>query len=913
MKFSKKIFSLFLFLFIFPLIAQAGVNTWTSLNGPADGNIGGFVSDSNGNVYANSSGNGIVKYDSQSEQWLQVGSSPVYGNPILDSQDNLYASAWNTIYQYDVNTTNWNAISNNLNLYISRFVIDSQDALYVAGYIYQQNQYKYKIFRYDNSTHIWNDITGVLSISYLDDFIADPKGTVYLTIDSGGNYNLTYRYDSVTNTWSLLTGATLYNPKIIHDPQGGVYALNYNGVFHLNNNSTTWTTVGNSLNGSPNNLVMDNQGNLFVGGSGGISYYDSNTNAWVALNNGLSDLYIYYLAIDSQNNLYAATYNQVFFYDIQNNSWKEINTNFSDNPIYQLFVSSTDDVYLNTYGTGPFAYDVNASSWKSINSGLQNANAYRLAVDSKRNIYALGYNYVYQYNPLNAMWSVTYAYYYSYYNTSLVSDSQGKVYLGSNDYVYAYDDTTNFWTLFSNYVPDSLTSFLIDTQGNVFAGTDDGVFELKVGDNNWVSISNGLDSNYVYAVVQDSQGILYAATSNYIYQYDAGNLLWTPFSANGLSNDDIQDIKIDSKDNFYVLDSWSSIYQYDASADNWVMLNTNQTWYPNTIALDAQDILYAGTDDGVYQYDPATTTWNAFNAGMPANTYVQALVIDHGTFYAGTSGLGVFEYSFPGSVTLSVSDLDLGSAILSQAGTPSVITLTNSGQGPLNITSIDVSGDFAQTNDCGNVVDPGVQCSIQVVLTPTDVGQRTGTLQIITDDQTATVQSVNLTGLGLPASSSNNPNSSNNSGGGGGGCSLSTNETVSSPFLIKSFGLLILFLGWVRFVQLKNKSESMKKMFMFFFFTLLVFSVTPQLKAQQTEEFKQYIQQQQLQQQAQQQLTQEAFLQLLQQMAAAQSASAPQQVESSTPQPLINYKLFPYPTHDNVYTDRHGFTYHNHY
>ena len=78
------------------------------------------------------------------------------------------------------------------------------------------------------------------------------------------------------------------------------------------------------------------------------------------------------------------------------------------------------------------------------------------------------------------------------------------------------------------------------------------------------------------------------------------------------------------------------------------------------------------------------------------------------------------------------------------------VTLTNTGNASLNISSIAASGDFAiktVKNSCGNTVAAGASCLIKVTFTPTQVGTRTGNLTI-TDNAPDSPQSVSLTGKG---------------------------------------------------------------------------------------------------------------------------------------------------------------------
>jgi phospholipase C len=78
-------------------------------------------------------------------------------------------------------------------------------------------------------------------------------------------------------------------------------------------------------------------------------------------------------------------------------------------------------------------------------------------------------------------------------------------------------------------------------------------------------------------------------------------------------------------------------------------------------------------------------------------------------------------------------------------GTPSSarpVTLNNTGETSLTISSITTSGDFTQTNNCGSSASA---CTINITFTPTSTGTRTGTLTL-TDSDPSSPQTVHLSG-----------------------------------------------------------------------------------------------------------------------------------------------------------------------
>lgn len=98
----------------------------------------------------------------------------------------------------------------------------------------------------------------------------------------------------------------------------------------------------------------------------------------------------------------------------------------------------------------------------------------------------------------------------------------------------------------------------------------------------------------------------------------------------------------------------------------------------------------------------------------------------------------------PGAA-LSPTNLTFGSQAVGTTSAPQAVTLNNSGNAALSITSISTSGDFSQTNNCGSSVATGANCAINVTFTPTAAGTRSGTLTV-SDNAAGGPQTVSLSG-----------------------------------------------------------------------------------------------------------------------------------------------------------------------
>jgi hypothetical protein len=98
-------------------------------------------------------------------------------------------------------------------------------------------------------------------------------------------------------------------------------------------------------------------------------------------------------------------------------------------------------------------------------------------------------------------------------------------------------------------------------------------------------------------------------------------------------------------------------------------------------------------------------------------------------------------------VFLSSSSLSLGSQPVTTTTPVQTMTLTNTGNAALTITGIAVTGNFAQTNDCGTTLNAGASCTFSMTFTPLAAGTRPGALTI-TDNASGNPQSAALSGVG---------------------------------------------------------------------------------------------------------------------------------------------------------------------
>ena len=108
------------------------------------------------------------------------------------------------------------------------------------------------------------------------------------------------------------------------------------------------------------------------------------------------------------------------------------------------------------------------------------------------------------------------------------------------------------------------------------------------------------------------------------------------------------------------------------------------------------------------------------------------------------TGMGV-------GVELSPSSLTFPDQMPGSSSSAQTVTLTNTGNVPLTLTSIAITGenkgDFTQAHTCGSTLGVGANCAIQVTFTPAALGSRSAALTIA-DNVLDSPQTVSLAGTG---------------------------------------------------------------------------------------------------------------------------------------------------------------------
>jgi len=99
------------------------------------------------------------------------------------------------------------------------------------------------------------------------------------------------------------------------------------------------------------------------------------------------------------------------------------------------------------------------------------------------------------------------------------------------------------------------------------------------------------------------------------------------------------------------------------------------------------------------------------------------------------------------AVALSPDSLQYSAQPVGASSNPQTTLLRNMGSSTLSITSIAASGDFAESDNCGDSVPAAGSCTLSVIFTPSAGGVRSGSI-VLQDDAAASPHTIALEGVG---------------------------------------------------------------------------------------------------------------------------------------------------------------------
>jgi hypothetical protein len=213
------------------------------------------------------------------------------------------------------------------------------------------------------------------------------------------------------------------------------------------------------------------------------------------------------------------------------------------------------------------------------------------------------------------------------------------------------------------------------------------------------------------------------------------------------------------------------VYRSTDGGAHWTDLTANLPAAPaNSLVVDPQNAntVYVATDQGVYFTTQVSSCgqlpydcWSQFGTGLPSAPAVALsaapAIASSQVLVAATYGRGIWQTPLwtAGTSQTSVSTdpdaLTFTGQPFGSTSSAQTVTLKNTGTLALTPTSIAMSGEFNETDNCVNAtVQPGGSCTIEITFTPSDTGALTGEMTVYANVYGGQL-SVDLNGTGTAA------------------------------------------------------------------------------------------------------------------------------------------------------------------
>jgi hypothetical protein len=351
--------------------------------------------------------------------------------------------------------------------------------------------------------------------------------------------------------------------------------------------------------------------------------------------------------------------------------------------------------------------------------------------------------------------------------SALALDANGNAYLAGTTNTYNFPVTSGAY-LGSNTTPaDASIGFVskFGSAGNLSystyfygsSGNSLGITAIAVDASGSAYITGSAQSDGTFPITSTSicdPGVNgFGCSYAFVTKFDpAGStLLYSTFlGPNNYATP--QAIVLDSADNAYVLAS--------SQSDLFQVINGIEP-YTNKSDLLLVEIDAAATTQRVATYFGGSG--NDVPTGMAldaaGNLYIAGatdssdMPVTHGSFQNQSAGnsdafiakIGVNDAA---SVSLSPAAIQYSQQQIGSTSQAQQVVLRNMGSSALSVSSISVTGDFAESDNCGSSLQAAGTCTLSITFTPNAAGPRTGSIRI-SDDAAGSPHIITLSGSGL--------------------------------------------------------------------------------------------------------------------------------------------------------------------
>lgn len=421
------------------------------------------------------------------------------------------------------------------------------------------------LIKYDGLTFTqYNENLGLLHDEILS-LTEDSKGSIW--IGSGGGLT---KYDGDYFTHYTINEGLMHGSinAIAEDRLGGLWLGTDEGVIRFDGNEFIQFTTENGLsNNSVISILEDNSGQLWLGtDGGGVNKFNGETFTHYATSEGLSHEVVRSIQEDNDGNLWFSTDGggTNLFDGTSFTHFKEREGLYVD--VFGSCFDSSGNLWLVTNGGGVNRLSPNSFVHYTDHEGLSNSYVYNIEEDTKGNLwFATDGGGI---NKYNGTYLTTYTIADGLVDNSaasLLEDSKGNIWIGTHDNGVSQFDGKSFANYSKIFGASNIQYIAEDADGNIwFVPEQSGAIRYDGKNFTQLTQREGLVSNAVNTILNDSQGNLWFGTDEGISRYD-GHTFTNYSQTKDFGLDNIECMIEDHKGNIWFGSRSSGVFMFDGA------------------------------------------------------------------------------------------------------------------------------------------------------------------------------------------------------------------------------------------------------------------------------------------------------------------------------------------------------------
>ncbi len=498
---------------------------------------------------------------------------------------------------------------------------------------------------------------------YVNDLAINGNGNILAGTDEG-----TYLSNNNGKTWSQLTAESTI--AVLYDPAANIFIGTYGELLQSVDEGKTWTTKMTGITCSNISMIaMGTDGTLYAGANVVLSASTDNGANWTQVHSFEGT--IKSLTVLSNRRILVGHKGLVgtYYSDDYGNTWIQSDTMGLPQSYFRSFLQTRNGIVFGGTGHGLYKSTDYGFSWKA--AGLESKSIGTLVESANGYIFAGTYNegLYYSTDSGNTWEQISFA---DFQNTSVVPITVlNNGVLLVTAYVGLYRSTDNgiTWTNVSNppmknnqYV--TISSFVTTADGDLFGNFNGSVYWSTDAGDTWKELNDGIENLLIRNLAVTQDGHLLATA--------AGNGLYiSSTTIHNFPHDFWKEVQlcdvyglhslVENKNGIIFAATYSEIYRSSNGGKNWENTGFSGNVFDKELYTTSTGDILACTGSGIiYRSTDNGTSWGQTVIGIPNNNLVENFSYSESgkmfvELYDTTSGVKELHLSTDNGVTWKLS------------------------------------------------------------------------------------------------------------------------------------------------------------------------------------------------------------------------------------------------------------------